>query len=185
MIERGEGGAGGERREGGAWAEGRYRYLLWRRWADADSLLFIMLNPSTADAAQDDPTIRRCIGFARAWGFGGVEVVNLFAWRATLPRDLARARAPVGPHNDRAIVEAAARSRAVIAAWGVHGALRGREAEVARLLASTRLRCLGTTIEGAPRHPLYVAAKVRTADFACRASASGATTAAAATTTVG
>lgn len=160
----------------GAWADGRYRYLLWRRWAEADSLLFVMLNPSTADAERDDPTIRRCIGFARAWGFGGVEVVNLFAWRATLPRQLAAAKDPVGRHNDAAILEAVARSRAVIAAWGVHGALRGRDAQVARLLAATRLRCLGVTRDGAPRHPLYVAAKVRAADFACRAGASGATT---------
>lgn len=152
----------------GAWIDGRYRYLLWRRWAEADSLLFIMLNPSTADAERDDPTIRRCIGFARSWGFGGVEVVNLFAWRATLPRALARARDPVGPHNDRAISQAVARSRAVIAAWGVHGALGDRDEQVAQLLAATRLRCLGLTRDGAPRHPLYVAGKVRAADFAVR-----------------
>lgn len=162
-------------RGSGAWLDGRYRYLLWRRWAEADSLLFIMLNPSTADAAQDDPTIRRCIGFARRWGFGGVEVVNLFAWRATLPRELAKARDPVGPHNDRAISLAVARSRAVIAAWGVHGALGDRDAQVAQLLAATRLRCLGLTRDGAPRHPLYVAGNVRAADFAVRRRGAGAT----------
>lgn len=161
-------------RGSGAWLDGRYRYLLWRRWAEADSLLFIMLNPSTADAAQDDPTIRRCIGFARRWGFGGVEVVNLFAWRATLPRELAKARDPVGPHNDRAISLAVARSRAVIAAWGVHGALGDRDAQVAPLLAATRLRCLGLTRDGAPRHPLYVAGNVRAADFAVRRRGAGA-----------
>ncbi len=116
-----------------------------------------MLNPSTADAAADDPTIRRCIGFARAWGFGALEVVNLFAYRATRPADLFAADDPVGPRNDR-FVRAAARSAAmVVAAWGVHGTRRGRDADVLatlRILGS--VHCLGTTKRGQPRHPLFV-----------------------------
>jgi hypothetical protein len=147
----------------GAAFDGPYRYLLWRRWADAASLLFVMLNPSTADAERDDPTIRRCIGFARAWGFGAVEVVNLFAWRATYPRELRRARDPIGPDNDRVILEAAARNQAIIAAWGNHGAFGERDRQVAALLAPFGARCLGArTSGGAPRHPLYVRATVAT-----------------------
>jgi hypothetical protein len=150
----------------GAIFDGPYRYLLWRRWDDAATLLFVMLNPSMADARRDDPTIRRCLGFARAWGFGGVEVVNLFAWRATAPRDLLRARDPIGPDNDRVIAAAAGRAQAVIAAWGNHGEHRDRDRQVAELLASAAAaapRCLGATGRGAPRHPLYVRSTVRCA----------------------
>jgi hypothetical protein len=153
----------------GAICDGPYRYLLWRRWADAASLLFVMLNPSTADAERDDPTIRRCVGFARAWGFGGVEVVNLFAWRATYPGELRRARDPVGPHNDGVILAAAARNQAVLAAWGNHGALGARDRQVAALLAPFRPRSLGAlTAGGAPRHPLYVRAAVTTRPLPAR-----------------
>ena len=80
----------------------RYRYRLWRRWDRSRAVVaFVMLNPSTADAMHDDPTIRRCVGFARAWGFGGVDVVNLFALRATDTRALRKAADPIGPANDR------------------------------------------------------------------------------------
>jgi hypothetical protein len=141
---------------GGQIAEGGYRYLLWRRWAETATVLFVMLNPSTADGSRDDPTIRRCTGLASAWGFGEVEVANLFAWRATDPRALVRARRRVGPRNDAVIVEAAARADAIVVAWGVHGALAGRDRAVARLLAGRAVRCLGVCRDGAPRHPLYV-----------------------------
>ncbi len=152
----------------GAWLDGPYRYLLWRRWADAASVLFVMLNPSTADALRDDPTIRRCLGYARAWGFGAVEVVNLFAWRATDPRELRRAGDPVGPGNDRVIAEAAARNHAVIAAWGLHGALLDRGSRVAALLAPFGARCLGATAAGMPRHPLYLRATAATTSWPTR-----------------
>src|SRR4028119_2392792 len=78
-----------------------YRYALWRTWdAARPPVAFVLLNPSTADARRDDPTIRRCANFARTWGFGGLEVVNLFAFRATHPTDLKCAADPVGPQND-------------------------------------------------------------------------------------
>jgi hypothetical protein len=140
----------------GCLAAGAYRYLLWRRWADAATVLFVMLNPSTADAQRDDPTIRRARGLAHRWGFGAVEVANLFALRATDPRELARARAPVGDGNDDVIAAAATRADAIVVAWGNHGALDGRDRAVARLLAPHRLRCLGVNRDGTPRHPLYV-----------------------------
>ncbi len=139
-------------------ADGRYRYRLSRRWdRRGQTVAFCLLNPSTADAERDDATIRRCIGFARAWGYGGVEVVNLFALRATRPETLQRATDPVGPENDRHIARAVRRADTVVIAWGAHGALRGRHAEVLALLGRpARLRCFGWTRSRQPRHPLYL-----------------------------
>ena len=135
--------------------DGRYRYRLWRRWKRSLPVVaFVMLNPSTADAQRDDPTIRRCIGFARRWGYGGIEVVNLFALRATQPRALQLAADPVGPRNAEHLARAARRAAAVVAAWGADPAVGVRGAEIERRL-SRRLRCLGVTRSGAPRHPLY------------------------------
>lgn len=140
---------------------GRYRYRLWRRWSTCyPPAVFVMLNPSTADASNLDPTCRRCVGFAREWGYGGIEVVNLFALRSTDPSALYGAADPVGPENDAAIVEAALLGP-VVAAWGVHGALNRRGREVAALLRrelGKPLLCLGVTVRGEPRHPLYLKA---------------------------
>jgi hypothetical protein len=136
-----------------------YRYALERRWSEAAPAVFVMLNPSTADAFAEDPTIRRCLAFARREGCGGLVVVNLFALRATDPYELYKIvhPDPVGPENDRIVREAAAEAEGpVIAAWGVHGALNGRGAIVARLLEASDLMCLGLTKDGHPRHPLYV-----------------------------
>src|SRR5262245_13227298 len=101
---------------------GRYRYALTRTWGDPKKVVcWVMLNPSTADADQDDPTIRRCLGFSRAWGAGGLVVVNLFALRATDPDQLRIAADPVGPDNDSHL-STAAFGRLVVAAWGARGA---------------------------------------------------------------
>lgn len=147
--------------------DGRYRYRLWRRWdRSRPAIAFCMLNPSTADARRDDPTIRRCIGFARRWGYGGVEVVNIFALRATDPRVLRSARDPIGPRNDAFMLRAAERSPVVIA-WGVHGTLRGRGATALRLFGPrTRLLVLGRTRSGAPRHPLYLRRDAEAVEYA-------------------
>lgn len=118
--------------------------------------LFIMLNPSTADEVKDDPTIRRCIGFANAWGYGILEICNLFAWRATRPNDLKAAEDPVGPENDRYILEAAGRAEKIVAAWGNHGQHFGRSVEARALLRGHNIECLGVTQLGEPKHPLYV-----------------------------
>ena len=134
---------------------GTYRYALWRRWDESrPHVLFVALNPSTADDRKDDPTIRRCIGFARDWGYGGLAVANLFAFRATLPAVLREARAPVGPRNDRWLARLAGETGLVVAAWGAYGRLADRAAEVAPWLGDCH--CLGLTAGGAPRHPLYV-----------------------------
>jgi hypothetical protein len=133
---------------------GTYRYALWRRWAPGPQVLFVMLNPSTADQTRDDPTIRRCIGFAARWGFGAVAVGNLFAYRTSSPRVLRRAPHPVGRANDRWLGRLAAESSRVIAAWGNEGTLLGRDAEVRELLSP--LYALALTRQGQPRHPLYL-----------------------------
>lgn len=136
----------------------RYRYSLTREFGPGPRVLFILLNPSTADAARDDPTIRRCIGFARAHGFGSLEVVNLFALRTPSPRVLLKSQAPVGPRNNLYIREAAARASTIITGWGNHGAHRGRSRAVRAILARFPVVvCLGLTKMGEPRHPLYVA----------------------------
>lgn len=137
---------------------GAYRYVLWRTWGDGAPLNVIGLNPSTADATRDDPTIRRCTDFARRWGLGGVVVTNLFGLRSTQPRGLYEHREPVGGENDAAILAQAQAAGMVLAAWGTHGALHGRGAAVAALLRerSVPLLAFSPTRDGHPRHPLYV-----------------------------
>lgn len=139
---------------------GRYRYRLTRTWGREGTLAFILLNPSTADASRDDPTLRRCIGLARSWGYGSIEVVNLFAWRATHPADLRKAAAPVGPVNGRALRQALRRADAIVVAWGNHGAWHDAGPRLLkRLLRDSHGReiaCVGWTRLGHPRHVLYV-----------------------------
>jgi len=135
----------------------RYRYLLTRWWGDApEAMTWIMLNPSTADADADDPTIKRCARFARREGCGSMRVVNLFAYRATDPHELAALSDPVGPENDRYISEHA-QAHLVVAAWGAHpmAAERAREVSGRLTAAGVQLLCLGVTKDGHPRHPLY------------------------------
>lgn len=117
-----------------------------------------MLNPSTADATADDPTIRRCMGFTRRWGLGELAVVNLFAYRATCRADLMRAREPIGPENNSWIARAVASADRVVLAWGASGSWRRRDERVLAILDAmdARPRCLGLTRDGSPRHPLYL-----------------------------
>ena len=151
---------------------GPYRYWLTRTWdPDGPVLCLIMLNPSKADAAADDPTITRCRRRAmrqeyRGKRFGSIVVVNLYAWRATdpdglltwAPGGMLRVVRPdaVGPDNDRHITERARAADLVVAAWGAHRFAEARAADVRRLLAGVPLMCLGTVASGAPRHPLFV-----------------------------
>ncbi|MEI4473466.1 DUF1643 domain-containing protein [Frigidibacter sp. MR17.24] len=146
---------------------GRYRYLLVRRWAPGPRLGFLMLNPSRATEIRNDPTIARCEARARAMGFGGLVIANLFALCATDPARLRRARAPVGPCNDAAIALACAGAARMIAAWGLHGRHRGRDAAVLAALAARgqALHALGLTRDGHPRHPLYLPATAPTRPF--------------------
>ncbi len=147
----------------------RYRYWLWRTWdASLPRVAFVMLNPSTADHRVDDPTIRRCMGFASRWGYGSLIVVNLFAYRTPSPKELAQAAEPVGPDNDSYLVKARRRSRDMILAWGTHGRLHQRDSEVLELLTRRRRRdllCLGVTMHGHPKHPLYLPGTTRPRPF--------------------
>ena len=116
-----------------------------------------MLNPSTADGNEDDITIHRCMDFASFWRYGSLEVVNLFAYRATSPEDLRHVKDPVGSENDRYLLEATERAALIIVAWGKDGGLRNQDQAVLRLIADNNpLYCLGLTKAGHPRHPLYV-----------------------------
>jgi hypothetical protein len=146
---------------------GKFRYRLGRSWGDGAPLLFVMLNPSTADADQDDPTIRRCIGFAQAHGYNAIEVVNLFAYRATKPAALKAAGYPIGPDNDHHIVEAAQGAVAVCVAWGDNAARLARPAAVLALLRAQGIQplALDLTDRGIPRHPLMLAARCRLQPF--------------------
>lgn len=133
---------------------GRYRYELGRRWDDGPLLEFIMLNPSTADASADDPTIRRCVGFARRWGYGAIVVRNLYALRATNPEVLLNYSGDAfGPENAHYL----GRDNAdcTIVAWGAHAATLGWFAAGRRIERPDPF-CLGVNANGSPKHPLYV-----------------------------
>lgn len=141
----------------------QYRYFLSRTIApDGPAVLFIGLNPSTADATTDDPTIRRCVAFALSWGASAMWMVNLFAFRSSSPKALRMASDPVGPRNDEWIERAVAAADLVIAAWGNHGALLDRANGVLQR-HGPRLQALRLTRTGMPGHPLYVRADVRPA----------------------
>jgi hypothetical protein len=137
---------------------GRYRYRLNRWWAVGEYARFIMLNPSTADATVDDPTIRRCMSFARDWGFAGIVVHNLFALRATNPRMLRITDDPIGPDNDGYLTKKHFDAGITVCAWGTNGGLHNRAEVVLELLkdAGVSPLCLGKTKDGHPRHPLYL-----------------------------
>ncbi|MCG8414509.1 MAG: DUF1643 domain-containing protein [Pseudomonadales bacterium] len=138
----------------------RYRYSLERSWDEGTgSVLFIGLNPSTADHRSDDPTIRRCVGFARDWGFQRMEIVNLFAYRATLPKDLKAAPDPIGPANDRWIKTAHRQADLTVACWGNDGEFLGRADSVRKRLDS--LHCIHLNQSSQPAHPLYLKASLQ------------------------
>jgi hypothetical protein len=138
-------------------SSGRYRYTLLREWqSDGPRVAFVMLNPSLADEARDDATIRRCMGFARLWGFASLEAVNLFAYRTMKPANLRRVNGPIGTENDGYIASAVRRADQIVIAWGNHGAIQDRASEVLNLLADESLFCFGMTKARSPRHPLYL-----------------------------
>jgi hypothetical protein len=138
----------------------KYRYVLTRSWPDGEgTVVFIMLNPSTATDKENDPSVRRCIGYARRWGFGTLVIVNLFALRSTDPKELYKAASPIGGvSNDDAIIRQCRYAQKVVCAWGVHGDYKKRGIEVLKLLndASITLTALQETKAGIPKHPLYL-----------------------------
>lgn len=136
----------------------RWRYILWRRWdRELPACAFIGLNPSTADERYNDPTIRRCIRFAMDWGYGSLLMLNIFAFRATDPKDMkAEGQNAIGPLNNEYLRMACREADMPIAAWGIHGAFLDRGNHVRELVHPAVLRCLGVTKDGSPRHPLYL-----------------------------
>ena len=131
-----------------------YRYSLTRIWNENKKLiLFIGLNPSTADETSDDPTIRKCMHYAYQWGFGGLIMVNLFAFRATLPNDLKKSKFPVGKNNNQFIINAILESEMAVVAWGNDGQLYGRDKEVLEFIPNPM--CININKTGLPAHPLY------------------------------
>ncbi len=116
--------------------------------------MFIGLNPSTADETNDDPTIRRCIGYARGWGYSGLCMTNLFAYRARFPKDMKACEDPIGPDNNRTLIKMAKNAGVLIAAWGIDGVYKGRDVEVRKMIP--HLNYLSLTKDGFPGHPLFL-----------------------------
>lgn len=162
-----------------------YRYTLWREFYPLQKLdgfemklegnkahffvLFVGLNPSTADETNDDPTIRRCVGFAKEWGYGALCMVNLFAFRATSPKDMMKSPEPVGPDNSQHLMRLWRDAGEIVCAWGKDGRFNNRDADfialcnLARL--DSKLRCLGVNGDGTPKHPLYLKASTKLEGF--------------------
>ena len=131
-----------------------YRYALWRLWDETKPYAMIIgLNPSTANETEDDPTIRRCINFASDWGYGGLCMVNLFAFRATEPKVMLSASDPVGAENDSWLQALAKDAGVIVGAWGNDGGFNNRSSDVMGMLPE--MRCLKQNKTGEPAHPLY------------------------------
>jgi len=132
----------------------KYRYSLTRSWNSAEGyVLFIGLNPSIADEIIDDPTLIRCINFAKDWGYGGLIMVNLFAYMSTHPTDLKKAKLPIGKNNNKHILKNHQKSQLTIAAWGNDGHFLKRDKEVLKIINNPM--CLNINKSGQPAHPLY------------------------------
>lgn len=137
---------------------GDYRYALWRIWdSKLPKVMFIMLNPSTADANEDDPTIRRCINFARAWGYGGLYVGNIYAYRATNPKDLAFNGYLIGEHNSKSLLYMAEKCDKIICAWGNNINRLENPIHILKSMGiGDKLHYLRLAKTGQPCHPLYL-----------------------------
>lgn len=160
-----------------------YRYTLWREWrlphglpyplplhAASEFAMFIGLNPSTADETQDDPTIRKCVGFAKRWGYGALCMTNLFAFRATSPKDMRKYPRPIGEDNLITLVQLGQQAGIVIACWGVNGCFNHRDRYVESVLKAegVKLHYLRLTKGGQPEHPLYVPYEVTPTPYGAR-----------------
>lgn len=149
-----------------------YRYTLWRRVPSVDMFMkqkqdviqFIGLNPSTADEVKNDPTIRKCLYFAFHWGFQWLCMTNIFAFRATDPEVMKAHSDPIGPENDRYLLEVAKEADLIIAAWGVHGEHLNRGMQIRSAIPN--LQCLGINSGGTPKHPLYLRSTVTPMPYA-------------------
>ncbi len=142
----------------------QYRYRLWQIWQpDTDTVAFIGLNPSAADANDKNPTFQRCLNYAKRWGFGGLYLVNLFAYRAATPHLLKQAHAPIGPQNDATLDKISQHTQLQVAAWGNDGAFLERSVAVRQILPN--LHALKINQSGEPAHPLYLRADLEPFPF--------------------
>lgn len=143
----------------------QYRYKLWRVWDETKPLVgFIGLNPSTADGAVDDPTIKKLIGYAFRWRYGGFYIGNLFAFRATDPKVMMKAPEPIGPLNDDSLREISDLCNGnLVAMWGTKGTHLNRDKEVMPMFPE--LKCFCKTSDGAPGHPLYLPSDLKPIPF--------------------
>jgi len=138
----------------------KYRYALWRTWNDAKpTVMFIGLNPSTADETNDDATLIRCINFAKSWGYGGVSMANLFAFRTTDPEDMKAVKDPIGLNNDDWLIKLANEAELVIGAWGDNGSFLNRSNQILDLIPN--LHYLKLNKSGEPAHPLYLSSELK------------------------
>mgnify|MGYP001187935155 FL=1 len=138
----------------------RYRYVLWRKWNSSDpQVMFIGLNPSTADHIHNDPTISRCINYAKSWGYGGIYMVNIFSYKTTYPDRLKSAIDPIGKNTNDWIKKIYDITHMCIAAWGNNGQLLNRSDKIRAMLP--KMHCLKITKSGEPSHPLYLKASLK------------------------
>ncbi len=138
----------------------KYRYALWRTWDNSKPyVMFVCLNPSTADETTDDPTLRKCITYAKSWGYGAVCMTNLFSYRATDPREMKAVKDPTGKENDKWLRDLAKDAGLIIAAWGNDGSYMNRSKEVIKFIPN--LHCLKINKSGEPAHPLYQKASLQ------------------------
>ena len=136
-----------------------YRYTLWREiegWQYKGYVLYIMCNPSTVDENVEDPTVAKCLHWALKWGYGGICVANIFAFRSTDPKCMKAAADPIGPENDAWLQKLSDEAKFIIVAWGKVGDFKGRPAQVMEYLPREKLHCLKVTKDGQPQHPLYI-----------------------------
>jgi len=142
----------------------KYRYSLFRIWDKKKKhVLFIGLNPSTADEEADDPTVRRCLNYAKKWGYGGFIMVNLFAYRTTFPANLKKVKYPIGKDNDKYIMTLSKKADITVAAWGNYGNLYSRDKQVLSLIPN--FMCLKVNKSGQPAHPLYLKKDLKLTKF--------------------
>ncbi|MCH9653297.1 MAG: DUF1643 domain-containing protein [Planctomycetes bacterium] len=152
----------------------KYRYILTRNFLNSKRphskpgvCNFIMLNPSTADAEKNDPTVARCCKYAQRWGYGALIVTNIFGYRATDPKEMKAQEDPVGKQNMKYIYKAASESDFIVCAWGTHGGYQNQGREVVEMLEEMqgRMHCLEITKHGHPKHPLYCRGDLKPATF--------------------
>jgi hypothetical protein len=145
----------------------KYRFTLWREWdkSNPSYCQFIGLNPSTADEFQDDPTVRRCINFAKSWGYGALCMTNIFAYRATDPEVMKAQTLPLTEREENIhwLIRIGREASIRIAAWGKHGRHQFRAAVVKTTFfeAGLTLHCLRTNKDGSPEHPLYLSGELK------------------------